>query len=33
MYIAEVLKEWSYRMAEALKDAENAARWWRYNLG
>jgi hypothetical protein len=28
-----VLKELCYGKAETLEDAEEAARWWRYNLG
>jgi hypothetical protein len=27
-----VWKEWCYGKAETLEDAEEAARWWRYNL-
>ena len=27
-----VSEEWCYRKAETLEDAEEAARWWRYNL-
>jgi len=30
--IRKVWKEWCNGKAETLEDAEEAARWWRYNL-